>query len=102
MPLEFRRSWGDEEVERFRDSWVRFVESEMQPHDAEARRRGHVGLELWERAGELGFLCVDIPEQWGGAGQRGERSSVSPLPTRLVAMVFGCSLSSRPAERSNV
>ena len=68
MPLEFRRSWGDEEVERFRDSWIRFVESEMQPHDAEARRRGHVGFELWERAGELGFLCVDIPEQWGGAG----------------------------------
>jgi hypothetical protein len=23
MPLEFKRSWGDEEVERFRDSWVR-------------------------------------------------------------------------------
>ena len=28
--------------------------------------------------------------------------AVSPFPTRLVAMVFGCSLSSRPAERSNV
>jgi hypothetical protein len=23
MSLEFKRSWGDEEVERFRDSWVR-------------------------------------------------------------------------------
>jgi acyl-CoA dehydrogenase len=68
MPLEFKRSWSDEEVDRFRDSWVRFVESEMLPHDAEARRRGHVGQELWRRAGELGFLCVDIPEEWGGAG----------------------------------
>jgi hypothetical protein len=27
----------------------------MQPNDAEARR-GHVGRELWRRAGELGFL----------------------------------------------
>ena len=68
MPLEFKRSWNDEEVESFRDSWVRFVETEMQPHDEEARKRGHVGHKLWRRAGELGFLCVDIPEEWGGAG----------------------------------
>jgi acyl-CoA dehydrogenase len=68
MPLEFTRSWSGEEVEAFRDSWVRFVESEMQPGDEEARKRGHVGYELWRRAGELGFLCVDIPEDWGGAG----------------------------------
>ena len=54
MPVEFTRSWNDEEVERFRESWVRFVETEMQPQDAEARKRGHVGYELWRRAGELG------------------------------------------------
>jgi acyl-CoA dehydrogenase len=68
MPIEFKRSWNDEEVESFRGSWVRFVETEMLPQDAEARRRGHVGHALWRRAGELGFLCVDIPEEWGGAG----------------------------------
>ena len=68
MPLEFTRSWSGEEVEAFRDSWVRFVETEMQPGDEEARQRGHVGHALWRRAGELGFLCVDIPEEWGGAG----------------------------------
>ena len=56
MPLEFGRSWDDEEVARFRDTWVRFVESEMAPQDEEARKRGHVGHELWQRAGELGFL----------------------------------------------
>lgn len=68
MPLEFKRSWDAEEVETFRDNWVRFVETEMQPDDEAARKRGHVGHELWRRAGELGFLCVDIPEEWGGAG----------------------------------
>jgi len=46
MPLEFSRSWNDEEVQRFRDSWIRFIESEMAPHDEEARGRGHVGHEL--------------------------------------------------------
>ena len=68
MPVQFKRSWRGEEVERFRDNWVRFVETEMAPGDAEARERGHVGHELWRRAGELGFLCVDIPEEWGGGG----------------------------------
>jgi acyl-CoA dehydrogenase len=71
MPIEFKPSWNDEEVESFRDSWVRFVETEMLPHDAEARRRGHVGHSLWRRAGELGFLCVDIsllPRAAGLAG----------------------------------
>jgi acyl-CoA dehydrogenase len=43
MPLEFTRSWNDEAVERFRESWVRLVETKMQPQDAEARARGHVG-----------------------------------------------------------
>ena len=68
MPLEFKRSWNGEEVDAFRNNWARFVEAEMAPHDEEARHRGHVGHELWRRAGELGFLCVDIPEEWGGAG----------------------------------
>jgi hypothetical protein len=54
MPLEFKRSWSNEEVESFRDSWVRFVETEMLPQDAEARRRGHVGHDLWRRAGDVG------------------------------------------------
>jgi acyl-CoA dehydrogenase len=68
MAVEFKRSWSDAEVESFRDNWVRFVETEMAPGDAEARKRGHVGHELWRRAGELGFLCVDVREEWGGGG----------------------------------
>jgi acyl-CoA dehydrogenase len=68
VAVQFKRSWNDAEVESFRDSWTRFVETEMAPGDEAARQRGHVGHELWRRAGELGFLCVDIPEEWGGAG----------------------------------
>ena len=46
------------------------------PHDGEARRRGYVGHELWRRAGELGFLCVDIPEEWGGHDQAAPEADV--------------------------
>ncbi len=68
MALQFKRSWSDEEIESFRDTTARFLDQEMVPADEAARKRGHVGHEIWRRAGELGLLCVDIPEAWGGAG----------------------------------
>ena len=68
MAMSFGRSWMDEDLELFRDTVVRFLETEMVPHDEEARRQGNVGHAIWRKAGELGLLCVDIPEAYGGAG----------------------------------
>lgn len=68
MSIDFRRSWMDEDLELFRDNVVRFIETEVQPHDEAARKAGHVGHALWRKAGELGLLCVDIPEEYGGGG----------------------------------
>jgi len=68
MPIDFRRSWSDEDLELYRDNVVRFVETEVLAHDEEARKRGHVGHEVWRKAGALGLLCADIPEAYGGAG----------------------------------
>jgi acyl-CoA dehydrogenase len=68
MPIEFRRSWSDDELALYRDNVIRFVESEVVPHDEAARKRGHVGNEVWRKAGELGLLCADIPEAFGGVG----------------------------------
>ena len=68
MAIDFRRSWNDEDLELYRDNVVRFIETEVLPHDEEARKRGHVGHEVWRKAGALGLLCADIPEEYGGAG----------------------------------
>ena len=68
MPIDFRRSWSDQDLELYRDNVVRFIETEVLPHDEEARQRGHVGHEVWRKAGALGLLCSDIPEAYGGAG----------------------------------
>jgi len=68
MTIDFRRSWSDEDLERYRDTVVRFIETEMVPSDEEARKRGHVGHEIWRKAGALGLLCADIPDEYGGAG----------------------------------
>ncbi|SFV15316.1 acyl-CoA dehydrogenase family protein [Pseudoduganella namucuonensis] len=68
MAIDFRPRWTDTDLELYRDTAVRFIEREMLPDDGAARQRGHVGHALWRRAGEVGLLCSDIPEQWGGGG----------------------------------
>lgn len=68
MAIDFTPSWLDDELRMYQQTVARFVENEMLPADEEARKRGHVGRELWRRAGELGVLCSDIPEEYGGAG----------------------------------
>jgi acyl-CoA dehydrogenase len=68
MTIDFQPSWLDVDLRSYQDSVVRFVETEMLPQDEHARKQGHVGHELWRRAGELGLLCADIPEQYGGGG----------------------------------
>ncbi|WP_077032912.1 acyl-CoA dehydrogenase family protein [Pelomonas sp. KK5] len=68
MPIEFKRSWSDADLAMYRDTAARFVEDEVLPNEEPSRARGHVGHEIWRRAGALGLLCADIPEQYGGAG----------------------------------
>ena len=68
MAIDFKPTWSDPDLALYRDTVVRFIEQEVQPHDAQARERGHVGHALWRQAGALGLLCADIPEAYGGAG----------------------------------
>jgi acyl-CoA dehydrogenase len=68
MPISTQRSWSDADLELYRDTVVRFIEQEVIPGDEEARKRGHVGHALWRKAGELGLLCADIPDAYGGGG----------------------------------
>ena len=52
----------------FRDTVKRFITNEISPHHSQWEREGQVPRALWRRAGELGLLCMTMPEQYGGAG----------------------------------
>lgn len=62
------RTLFDHEHEMFRQSVRRFMERELAPHHEEWEDVGQVPRWAWKRAGELGFLCVAIPSEWGGVG----------------------------------
>ena len=68
MTLNWKPSWADSDLDTYRDTIARFIESEVLPQEEEARKRGNVGHEVWRKAGALGLLCSDIPEQYGGGG----------------------------------
>ena len=60
--------WMDDDLEVFRDTVVRFIESEMVPHDARWREQHHVDRETWRKAGDTGLLLLDVPAEYGGGG----------------------------------
>ncbi|MCT2582073.1 acyl-CoA dehydrogenase family protein [Actinophytocola sp. S1-96] len=45
-----------------------FCEKELAPNLDRWRQQHHVDRELWTKAGEVGLLCLSIPEEYGGGG----------------------------------
>jgi len=56
------------EHETFRDSVRRFLEAEVKPFDERWQEQGFVDKSVWRKAGENGFLCMSMPEAYGGSG----------------------------------
>lgn len=54
--------------ELFRDNLKKFLDKEVEPHYEDWERAEIFPRELWNRLGENGFLCVDVPEEYGGYG----------------------------------
>ena len=55
------------EHETFRDSARRFMEEEVKPRDEKWQEQGYVDRDVWLKAGKNGFLCMTMPEEYGGA-----------------------------------
>ncbi len=53
--------------EAFRDSFRKFVDKEIAPFHADWEEQGYVAREVWNKAGENGFLCMSMPEDYGGS-----------------------------------
>ena len=56
------------EHEAFRRTVRSFIEAEVAPHHAQWEKDGVVDRSVWTKAGELGLLCFDVDEEYGGAG----------------------------------
>jgi acyl-CoA dehydrogenase len=57
-----------EEHRIFRESLRKFLAREIVPHIEEWEEAGIVPRSAWKKMGEQGFLCMDVPEAYGGLG----------------------------------
>jgi len=71
--------WEDEDSEdlaALRQTIRRFIDKEIAPYHAKWEQEGQVPRALWTRAGELGLLCMELPESLGGAAADFNHSAV--------------------------
>ena len=62
------RKLYDADHDMFRDTVRKFLQAEAAPHHEQWEMDGMVSDEIWLRAGEQGFLCPTVPEEYGGVG----------------------------------
>ena len=62
------RNVFSKEHEQFRDAFARFCQAEIVPFHREWEKQGVVPREVWQKAGQNGFLCPYLPEELGGVG----------------------------------
>jgi acyl-CoA dehydrogenase len=61
-----KRTIFESEHEMFRDSFRKFLNEEAVPYHSQWEKDGQVSRELWNKAGQYGFLCPTVPEAYGG------------------------------------
>lgn len=63
----FKPKWMDEEIDMLHESALKLFK-DWEQHDEKWRESGMLDREAWLEAGEMGFLCASMPEEYGGAG----------------------------------
>jgi alkylation response protein AidB-like acyl-CoA dehydrogenase len=76
LPTSIPRSAFESEHDLLRDAIRRFCEREIVPYHTDWEAAGSVPRELWKKAGAAGFLCMTMPEEYGGGGADFRSSAV--------------------------
>jgi len=63
-----KRRIFSEEHQIFRDAFKKFLEKEIAPHYEQWEKDRMAPREIYKKAGDQGFLCPWVPEEYGGAG----------------------------------
>lgn len=87
----FPRDIYNEEHEMFRQALYDFAQKEIVPHHPQWEKDKMVSKEAWKKTGEMGFLGMQVPEEYGGMGLKDWKYHT------LVAEVLGRLMVTGPA-----
>jgi acyl-CoA dehydrogenase len=84
------RSIYNEDHEAFRAMIRDFIESEVAPFYGEWEKAGHPPRDFYNKLGELGVFGINVPEEYGGAGESSYKfESVMLEETTRAGVTFG-------------
>ncbi|MGK5446845.1 acyl-CoA dehydrogenase family protein [Streptomyces radiopugnans] len=85
-----RRTVFNEDHEAFRETIRDFIAAEVVPYYDQWEKQGHVPRELYLKLGELGLFGIEVPEEYGGAGETSFKySAVVTEETARAGVSFG-------------
>jgi acyl-CoA dehydrogenase len=83
----------NDDLDALRDLARAFYDKEVAPNVDKYIEQHHVDRDLWNKAGELGLLCLSIPEEYGGGGGTFAHEAVLiEEQARIVDTAWGQSL----------
>ncbi|MFC8046302.1 acyl-CoA dehydrogenase family protein [Nocardia sp. NPDC057353] len=89
----YRSVWMDDDLDALRSLARAFFDKEVAPNIDKYLAQHHVDRDLWNKAGELGLLCLSIPEEYGGGGGTFAHEAVLiEEQARVVDTAWGASL----------
>ena len=68
MSIDYQSPWMDSELKLFREMVRNFLETESVPNQEKWAKQGYIDRDFWTKAGELGLLGHNVPEEYGGDG----------------------------------
>ncbi len=63
-----REIYNTEDHDMMRGMIKDFIKNELTPQMDQWEEDQMVSREIWKRAGDLGLLCIDMPQEYGGSG----------------------------------
>ena len=87
-----RRDLFEADHDMFRDSFRRFLDKEVVPRNEEFEREGIMDRAVFAKAGEAGFLGMEVPEEYGGGGVKDFRYNTVIIEEVAEAAIGGSGL----------
>ncbi|OHF24845.1 acyl-CoA dehydrogenase [Rhodococcus erythropolis] len=85
----------DKDLDALADLARRFFEKECTPNEKRWGEQQYVDRAVWKKAGDLGLLCLSIPEEYGGGGGTfAHEAVIITEQMRALAPSFGGALHS--------
>ena len=84
-----RELYASEEHQMLKQALEDFIKKEALPYIEEWEKQKAAPKSFWQKMGEQGFLCLDIPEEYGGGGMDFSFSAMVVEEVRRLGIDFG-------------